>query len=172
MAAAQGGDQGAYSALLRDLLPYLRALTRRTFRQVEEAEDAVQDILLTLHTVRHTYDPSRPFRPWIATLARRRIADRLRGLGRRGANEILSSLDDDETFGVAAANTSPEDRALARDMATAVAALPPGQRRAFELLKVEGLSLVEASAATGQTVAALKVATHRAMLALRRRLGR
>ena len=52
-----------------------------------------------------------------------------------------------------------------------MADLPPGQRQAFELLKMQGLSLNEAAAATGLSVTALKVATHRAVLALRRRLG-
>ena len=171
MAAAQDGDQTAYAALLRDLLPYVRGMARRQFRQSEEAEDAVQDILLTLHTVRHSYDPARPFRPWIATIARRRIADRMVRLGRRAAHEMLSALDDDETFSVPAANTNIETAIEAREAAAAVADLPPGQRQAFELLKMQGLSLNEASAATGLSVTALKVATHRAVLALRRRLG-
>lgn len=171
MAAAQNGDQVAYAALLRDLLPYLRAMARRRFRQAEEAEDAVQDILLTLHTVRHSYDPARPFRPWIVTIARRRIADRMVRLGRRAANEMLSALDDDETFSVPVTNSDMETTVQAREAVAAVADLPPGQRQAFELLKVQGLSLNEASAATGLSVTALKVATHRAVLALRRRLG-
>lgn len=171
MAAAQNGDQVAYAALLRDLLPYLRAMARRRFRQAEEAEDAVQDILLTLHTVRHSYDPARPFRPWIVTIARRRIADRMVRLGRRAANEMLSALDDDETFSVPVTNSDMDTTVQAREAVAAVADLPPGQRQAFELLKVQGLSLNEASAATGLSVTALKVATHRAVLALRRRLG-
>ena len=52
----------------------------------------------------------------------------------------------------------------------AVADLPPGQRQAIELLKLEELSLAEASSRTGQSVTALKVATHRAIQALRRRI--
>lgn len=171
MTAAQAGDKAAYAGLLRELLPYLRTMTRRRFRQGEEAEDAVQDILLTLHTIRHSYDPARPFRPWIVTIARRRIAGRMVKLGRRAANETLSALDDDETFSVPAANNPAEAAVEAREVANAVAELPPGQRQAFELLKMQGLSLNEASAATGLSVTALKVATHRAVLALRRRLG-
>jgi len=29
-------------------------------------EDAVQDVLLAIHEKRHTYDPARPFGPWLA----------------------------------------------------------------------------------------------------------
>jgi RNA polymerase sigma-70 factor (ECF subfamily) len=49
--------------------------------------------------------------------------------------------------------------------------LPAGQRLAIQLLKLQELSLKEAAATTGTTVTALKVATHRAMVSLRRILG-
>ncbi len=52
----------------------------------------------------------------------------------------------------------------------AIADLPAGQRRAIELLKLREMSLKEAAAASGTSVGALKVATHRAMDALRRKL--
>jgi RNA polymerase sigma-70 factor (ECF subfamily) len=48
--------------------------------------------------------------------------------------------------------------------------LPPGQRQAVELLKLRELSLKEASALTGMSIGALKVATHRAIASLRRTL--
>jgi RNA polymerase sigma-70 factor (ECF subfamily) len=52
----------------------------------------------------------------------------------------------------------------------AIADLPAGQRSAIELLKLREMSLKEAAAASGTSVGALKVATHRAMDALRRKL--
>jgi RNA polymerase sigma-70 factor (ECF subfamily) len=53
---------------------------------------------------------------------------------------------------------------------TAVNALPAGQREAIEMLKLREMSLREASAASGMSIGALKVATHRAMAALRKLL--
>jgi RNA polymerase sigma-70 factor (ECF subfamily) len=53
----------------------------------------------------------------------------------------------------------------------AIRALPAGQRQAIELLKLQEMSLKEASVATGTSVGALKVATHRAIVSLRRMLG-
>ena len=55
-------------------------------------------------------------------------------------------------------------------MEQAIEALPGGQRTAIELLKIQGMSLKEAAGASGTTIGALKVATHRAMGALRRML--
>jgi len=53
----------------------------------------------------------------------------------------------------------------------AIAKLPVGQRQAAEMLKLQEMSLKVASAASGQSVAALKVAMHRALKALRTALG-
>ena len=63
MARAQDGDEVAYRRLLEDATPYLRSLAARHRALAGETEDVVQDILLTLHAVRHTYDPGRPFGP-------------------------------------------------------------------------------------------------------------
>jgi RNA polymerase sigma-70 factor (ECF subfamily) len=89
MAHAQEGDRLAYRRLLEEITPYLRSLVARHGALSGEAEDAVQDILLTLHAVRHSYDPRRPFGPWLLTIARRRIVDRLRSRGRLAANETV-----------------------------------------------------------------------------------
>jgi RNA polymerase sigma-70 factor (ECF subfamily) len=53
----------------------------------------------------------------------------------------------------------------------AINQLPIGQRQAIELLKLREMSLKEAAATTGMSIAALKVATHRALKALRKLLA-
>ena len=70
------------------------------------------------------------------------------------------------------ANIREELSADVDALGTAIRALPAGQRQAIELLKLQEMSLKDASAQTGLSVGALKVATHRAMLTLRRTLGR
>jgi RNA polymerase sigma-70 factor (ECF subfamily) len=169
MAAAQDGDRRAYDRLLREIVPFLRGVARRRLRGEADAEDAVQDALLTIHQIRHTYDPTRPLRPWLAAIAERRALDRVRTVSRRAGREAELTDLHHETLAGAATNEG-ESRLHARDVRAAVADLPPGQRQAIELLKLQELSLAEASSRTGQSVTALKVATHRAILALRRRL--
>jgi RNA polymerase sigma-70 factor (ECF subfamily) len=40
-------------------------MAARRFEEPSDAEDAVQDVLLTVHAVRHTYDPAvRSDRGW------------------------------------------------------------------------------------------------------------
>ncbi len=169
MAAAQDGDRGAYDQLLRDILPFVRAIVVQQHRAPDRADDVVQDVLLTIHRVRHTYDPSRSFRNWLATIARRRSIDMLRRKGRLAAQEVS----DDrayETFADPRANKEMQAGDDAAGLAAAIAALPERQREAVTLLKLKEMSLAEASQATGTSIAALKVNVHRAIKALRVRL--
>src|SRR5579872_2497378 len=103
MARAQDGDRQAYRMLLEDLAPYLRSIASRCFTQASDVEDVVQDVLLTVHVVRHAYDPSRPFGPWLLAIANRRIIDRLRRETRQKAREIVLSAEH-ETFATSPAN--------------------------------------------------------------------
>jgi len=165
MARAQRGDAAAYRRLLDEVVPYLRSLVARQIHDPNDREDAVQDILLTVHSIRHVYDPTRPFGPWLATIAKHRLVDRLRHQGRRRARET-ALIPEHETFPGPQAHIDNElsDR---REMTAALDRLPAGQRRAIQLLKVDELSLKEASIVSGMSIAALKVATHRALKNLR-----
>src|SRR5437762_9721307 len=107
MARAQDGDGEAYRKLLVDIAPYLRSLARRHHRDPGDVEDTVQDVLLTVHAIRHTYDPYRPFGPWLVAIARRRIIDQLRRQGRTRAREV--ALDLEETFSAPEANLGEAD---------------------------------------------------------------
>ena len=171
MARAQQGDSDAYVTLLRAVAPRIRQIVRRRRAFLAEAdiEDVVQDVLLSLHTVRATYNPARPFLPWLTAMVRFRLADAGRRHFRQAAHEV--TVDDlDVTFPTATANTEMESLGDGEALAEAIQALPPGQRQAVELLKLREFSLKEASASTGLSVGALKVATHRAMASLRRAL--
>ena len=165
MEQAQDGDRQAYRALLEDLTPYLRSLAGRIFKQPGEVEDAVQDVLLTIHAVRHAYDPHRPFGPWLVAIANRRFIDRLRRDTRLRAREIALSAEH-ETFPEPETNLkyeASEEEALTG----AIAKLPLEQREAVTMLKLNEMSLKEASAVSGRSIGALKVATHRAIKNLR-----
>jgi RNA polymerase sigma-70 factor, ECF subfamily len=170
MARAQDGDAASYRQLLIAVTPYLRAIAARHHRDRSDVEDSLQDVLVTVHAVRHTYDPNRPFKPWLVAIARRRIIDRLRAQGRRRARETFLSPEH-ETFCVAEANSDQAEPDL-RALRDAVAQLPEGQRQALTMLKLEEKSLKEASAATGMSIAALKVSSHRAVKNLRKLLDR
>ena len=172
MRAAQDGDASAYEELLRAIAPQVRrvVMRQRAFVGIADVEDLVQDVLLSVHAVRATYDSSRPFLPWLLAIVRNRLADGARRYARTARREIR--VDESEvTFLEVETNTDSGDPADADAVREAVRALPEGQREAIELLKLKELSLKEAAEASGTSVGALKVATHRAMATLRRALG-
>lgn len=171
MAQAQRGDRAAYHALLSAVAPWLRAIARRYLRQEQDAEDMVQEILIVVHDIRHTYEPDRPFKPWLGTIATRRCIDSLRQRMRRNLHEMadedaLALASDDDVSGMPEARLEREQEQ--RRVRRAVHALPARQREAVELLRLRELSLNEASEESGQGVGSLKVAMHRAMKSLQR----
>jgi RNA polymerase sigma-70 factor (ECF subfamily) len=170
MRAAQTGDADAYLLLLQEIAPRVRQIVaRQRSRASADFEDLVQEVLLSVHAARASYDPDRPFLPWLLAIVRHRLADGARRFARRAAHEVQVE-DLDVTFSPPPTNSTSGPPGDVDALRYAMQSLPAKQREAIELLKLKELSLKEASAATGMTVGALKVATHRAVAALRRKL--
>ncbi|MBL4692039.1 MAG: sigma-70 family RNA polymerase sigma factor [Magnetovibrio sp.] len=173
MGLAQNGEEAAYANLLQAILPRIRSIVGRRVNDPGRAEDIVQEVFLSVHKNRHTYDPKLKFAPWLHVISERRTIDFLRKLYRNNEREVLVG-EYPETFMAGAANTI-EDEALAFDdrdrLNAALALLPPGQRQAVELLKLKELSLKEAAEVSGMTVASLKVSMHRGLKSLRAQMA-
>lgn len=168
LARAQSGDERAYRRFLGEVPGFLRAVVARTGVPVDAIEDVVQETLITLHAIRHTYEPARPIKPWLTAIARRRAIDwRRRGTG-AARHEVPMPEFAAETLADPDSNRDLDRNAARETVREMVARLPAGQRRALEMLKLGEMSLAEASAASGQSTTALKVATHRALAALRK----
>jgi len=171
MQAAQAGDAHAYARLLDEITPRLRRIVRsqRRFLRTEDIEDLVQDILLSVHAVRATYDPQRPFMPWLMAIMRNRLADGGRRYARRAAHEVQVEILP-VTFSEEGPNIDGDGYRDPEALRRAIGDLPPGQREAIEMLKLREMSLKEAAAASGTSIGALKVSVHRAMATLRKAL--
>ncbi len=171
MAAAQAGDKAAYGRLLRECTPLIRRVVHRGM-QPDRVDDVVQDVLLTIHRARQTYDPTRSFSAWVVTIAQRRAIDLLRHRGRHDRREIHAPIEYENYAGV----DFDHDRDVTLEqqgkvLQAALSSLPPGQRQAIEALALRQLSLDEAAGVTGKTKGALKVNMHRALKSLRERFG-
>jgi RNA polymerase sigma factor (sigma-70 family) len=163
MAGAQAGDQAAYRELLEAVQPMVYRYVRKRLRTDAAAEDVTQDTLLTMHRVRATYEPARPFEPWLFAIARSRLIDHLRRSRRISAVEVLT-----DKLPETPASLPLADGQVAFEL---LEQLPASQREAFFMLKLEGLSTEEAAARAGVSVSALKVRAHRAYKALRKALA-
>ena len=168
MAAAQRGDQDAYAMLLRQCVPIIRMLARQWRVPSESVDDLIQDVLFSVHRVRHTFDATRSFDAWLSAIARRRMIDALRRRFRSAAHEIAAPATMES---YPSPNGSPEwiheMNAAARLLREAISRLPLAQREAVELLALGEYRLAEAALVAGKTQVAMKVNLHRAMKTLR-----
>lgn len=162
MAAAQAGDRLAYRRVLEAVVPYLRAMAARAASNPADVEDTVQDILMAVHLARQGYDPARPFRPWLAGIARHRIVDGLRARTRRAGRETPLTPAHE---GIAAAQTAPPPGETG--LRGALARLPATQLLAIQRLKLEERPLRAVAGETGLSIGALKAATARGLRRLR-----
>ena len=153
MTAAQSGNAGDYRRLLTEVGVWLRRyyIKRLPYAMVD---DTVQEVLLALHEKRHTYDPSKPFGPWLAAIARYKWIDRLRAMKAASLEELsddLSVLDHGEAV------------QSARSLEVLLSRLKPAQAEVIRLVKLQGLSIEEAATRTGQTISLVKVNIHRGL---------
>jgi len=170
MEAAQAGDRRAYERLLADSVPLIRAIARRQGVGDEGVDDVVQETLLTVHRVRHTFDPSRSFDAWLGAIASRRAIDALRSRGRRDRRELHDDVALEHYPARDDASAASISEQNAQRLREAIAELPPGQREAVEQLGLQERSLDEAAELTGRRTGALKVNLHRALKNLRKRI--
>jgi DNA-directed RNA polymerase specialized sigma24 family protein len=149
MRAAMTGDAGAYRQLLVSLVPHVRAVARSRCRKLAapegEVEDVVQEVLLTIHLKRGTWDQSRPIGPWVAAIARNKLIDLLR---RR--RHITVPIDDLST----------------RDVDTLLGHLKPRQREIVRSISLNGSSIRETADRLQMTEGAVRVTLHRALKTL------
>ncbi len=153
MALAQGGDVAAYRTVLDASRLWLKRYYAHRIAPAV-AEDLVQETLMSIHAKRATYDPTRPYLPWLAAIARYRWVDQLRRTYR--ASEEM--LDDDLAIGDFESEVTARisiDRMLVQ--------LPRGQAEAIRLVKIDGLSIAEASARCKQSEPLVKVNIHRGL---------
>src|SRR5215470_18955181 len=135
MQAAQGGDTQAYVLLLKEITPRVRQIVRgqRRFLKIEDIEDLVQDILLSLHAVRATYDTQRPFMPWLLAITRNRLVDGARRYSRRAAHEVqVENIP--VTFSDEGSNIDSDGYRDPEALRRAIGDLSPAQRAAIEML--------------------------------------
>jgi len=170
MVAGLDGDAAAYRALLDRLSRYLRSYYKsklaRIGRGAIEAEDLVQEVLMAIHTRRHTYNPDEPFTPWMHAIARYKLIDHLRRTQGSLADVPL------DTAGEVAAHDDHIRVESGHDLQKLLSDLPDKMRRAIQCVKIDGLSVAEAARRCGMSESAVKVNVHRGLRALAATIAR
>lgn len=161
------GEIHAFDELAGRYHAKLHGLAYRMLGNHEDAQDAVQEILVRLLRSLPTYVEKARFSTWLYRLASNTIVDFRRRHGR--AADTLT-LDQQEPV---ASDENDPDAACSRSaraglIATAMQALPEPQRMLLALRDQEGLSNQEVADILGIEVGTLKARLHRARSSLRK----
>jgi RNA polymerase sigma-70 factor (ECF subfamily) len=161
---AAAGDERAFTALMRRHKDALYRFVRRYVGDADEAYDLTQEAFAAAWGALASYDPARPFAPWL-----RRVAlNKCRDWSRRRTVRRLLGLHVGEPARLRAPDPAPDPErttagreALAR-LDRAIAALPDGLKAPLILTALEGLSREEAGAVLGLSAKAVEVRSYRA----------
>jgi len=165
MTRAAAGDRSAYQKLLEEVSEVMEAYLRRRFGDFDFVEECVQECLLSIHRARNSYDPRRPFRPWMFTIVRHKAIDFLR---RRDARPVTGTGDVDAVEGASAPAPRGGNLEARVEAAQVLRELAAQDRDALVMTKIQGYSLAEAASHAGVSTTAMKSRVHRALSRARR----
>jgi RNA polymerase sigma factor (sigma-70 family) len=162
------GDKRALADCMEQHGGLIWALSRRMSPTPADAEDATQEIFLTLWKNAARFDPTRGSEAvFIATLARRLLINRYRQRRRR-PTEV--AVDETESLQWAATGLSSETSAEAQQASAALSSLRPEQQRIITLAVVHGLSQSEIAEKIGMPLGTVKTLMRRGLLRVREML--
>ncbi len=168
MRQSLAGDQRAYAALLQETSRFLRPFLAKRLSFTNEVDDLLQEILLSIHKARHTYDGNRPYKPWAYAIAKFRLQDYLRAHYSDQLHHAvdLSELEDSLHEHVTGSAISYES------ISGEIQKLPEKQATILQMMHQEGYTAKEVAEKMGMNESAVKVAAHRAYKILRNKLER
>lgn len=160
------GNEAEYRAFLQAAAVHLRAyLRRRMSRWPDEVEDLVQESLLAIHNQRHTWDSAAPLTSWLYAITKYKLIDWMRRHARQ--DSFNDPLDEEHELFSSADMDAAE---AGRDLDKVLTMLPAQQRAAIIHTKLDGWSVRETAAELRISEANVKVAVHRGIKALAKKL--
>ncbi len=171
MVQLQEGDRRPMELLVRRYSnPLLTFITRMTGDR-HQGEDLFQEVFLTVWTKRAQFNPTRPFRPWLYTIAMNKCRAAYR---RRSAPHRAIAVEPHTMDQKADSGPSPVDTVIATETETLVQAavlqLPEQQRSVFVMRTFNGLSYGEIGQTLNKNPATARSLMHYALASLRREL--
>ena len=147
-AQAAGGDRRAFDALVTRHRQAVYRLCWAATGNHADADDAAQETFVRVFRSLRSYDPARPFGPWL-----RKIAWNCGLNVRRDGNAWVPGKADADSYEAVDHAPGPEESAAGNEerqrLAGAMAALPAELRTVMVMRAVEGLSYAEIALVAG-----------------------
>ena len=164
--ASLAGDERAYATLLKATADLLRPYLLKRLNHATEAEDVLQEILISIHKARHTYDGQRPYKPWVFAIAKFRLTDHLR---KHYADHLRQAVDLDEAEFISSEPVT-ESPFSYESIEEEVKQLTGKAPTILRMMHVQGHTEKEVAHQLNMSESAVKVAAHRAYKILRKKL--
>jgi RNA polymerase sigma-70 factor (ECF subfamily) len=166
MRQSLNGDKHAYAEILQETSRFLRPFLAKRLSFTNEVDDLLQEILISIHKARHTYEGKRPYKPWVYAIAKFRLQDHLRT---HYADQLHHADDISELEDYLHENVT-ESAITYESISGEVEKLPQKQATILQLMHQEGYTAKEVAKKLGMNESAVKVAAHRAYRVLRQKL--
>ena len=166
MVNAQSGNESDYRQLLKELANVIHKFLRSRFGNHHFIEDCVQEALIAVHQARHTYDPQRPFRPWLFSIVRYKAIDTLRK--QRTREKVVDLYKREQEI-----LSQPGKQSIAQKEffeGRLLESLSTQHKEVLVLTKIIGFSIAETAEKLGISESAVKVRVHRAIRKLQQSL--
>jgi RNA polymerase sigma factor (sigma-70 family) len=150
----------------------LKHRARSILRSEHEADDAIQDVMLSILEAPYALPNIESLLGWLYTLVRRRCVDIIRRDVSRKAREQTAVGMEVLFTGTTDPATLMEQDEVADLVAEAIDRLPALQRDAFVMNALDGLTFREISASTGVPMGTLMARKKRAVESIRKHLAR
>jgi RNA polymerase sigma-70 factor (ECF subfamily) len=168
MRQAIAGDKRAYADLLRETSRFLRPYLAKRINSASEVDDLLQEILISIHKARHTYDGLRPYKPWAYAIAKFRLQDHLRSHYSDQLRHAVELSEVENTLSEPVTETDLTYESISGE----IQKLSPRQAEILEMMHHHGYTAKEVAERIGMKESAVKVAAHRAYKLLRKVLQR
>lgn len=168
------GDPRAFEELYAVCAPKLLRYLVRLCGDKSRAEDLLQVSFLKVHKARASYIAGAAPLPWMYTICHRTFLDEVRKRGRSKVVDVGGDVPDQRAAidGRPASEGEPADNSEQLNQTLeALQSLPPSQRQAVVLTKLDGKTMKEAAEIAGTSIGAMKVRAHRGYAALRKTLA-
>lgn len=163
MVNAQVGNESDYRQLLTELTTVISNFLRSRFGNHHFIEDCVQETLLAIHQARHTYDPQRPFRPWLFAIVRNKAIDTLRK--QRSRQKVTGQYELEQKIFSQQSDQGEAESEIFKGRI--LESLSAQHREVLVLTKFIGFSVAETAEKLNISESLVKVRVHRAIRKLK-----
>lgn len=159
------GNQVDYAKFLRGISPIIFNIVKRKINEAE-VDDIVQDVLISIHKARHTYDGNRAVMPWVVSIVNFRVLDHLRK-HYSGMRHLMFDIEDFVNI-LADVTEDSSDSELIDELLKDV---PEKHKKILKLMHVEGYTAKEVGQKLNMKESAVKVSAHRAVKKIRKKFA-